>query len=309
MARPFTFDRDELDRWCQQHLGAAPAAEIFRAGYLSTVVGLRLDDCREVVVKIRPSSPRLAGCVQVQRHLSKAGFPCPQPLTALLPFGDRMATAEAHVPGGQSLPASGREAEPFAAGLARLVRLAPSTADVPDLDPAPPWTAWAHREPRLWPWPDDHDGDLNLVGGPNWIDEAGRRARQRLAAARPSPRLVGHGDWYTGNLRWQEDDLFVVHDWDSVIADSEPAIVGFAAAVYPAVHAGSEATIDETDAFIDAYCAARSTRFDRDDLECCWAAGLWIRAYDAKKQVAKGEAVRSLTESGARDLFARAGCQ
>lgn len=272
------------------------------------VIGLRLDAGREVVVKIRPWSPPLAGCLEAQRHLSKAGFPCPEPLTGLLPFGDRVATAEAHVPGGLSLPASGRDAKPFAAGFARLVRLAPSAADVSDLDRGPPWTAWAHREPGLWPWPDDHGGNLNLVDGPKWIDDAGRRARQRLAAARPSPRLVGHGDWYTGNLRWRDDDLFVVHDWDSVIADSEPAIVGFAAAVYPAIDAGSEATVGETEAFIDAYCAARRTVFDRDDLECCWAAGLWNRAFDAKKQAAKGQAVRSLTEAEVRDRLARAGC-
>ena len=275
------------------------------------MVGRRLDDGRVVVVKIRRWSPPLAGCVEVQRHLSKAGFPCPEPLTGLVAFGDRVATAEVYVPGGHCLPASGRDAKPFATGFARLVQLAPSAADVTELDAAvaPPWTAWAHREPGLWPWPDDHDGDLNLVDGPKWIDEAGRRAKQRLAAAHPSPRIVGHGDWYTGNLRWRDDDLFVVHDWDSVIADSEPAIVGFAAAVYPAIHAGSEATVDETEAFIDAYCAARPTSFDRDDLECCWAAGVWNRAYDAKKQVAKGQAVRSLTESEAGDRLARAGCQ
>ena len=93
-----------------------------------------------------------------------------------------------------------------------------------------------------------------------------------------------------------------------MIADSDTAIVGFTGAVYPAIHA-REATVDETEVFIDAYCAARRASFDRDDLECCWAAGVWNRAFDAKKQVAKGQAVRSFTEAEARDRLVRAGYQ
>src|SRR5215467_2249454 len=48
-----------LAAWCADHLGSAPTAELFRSGYLSAVVGLRLADGREVVVKIRPTSPRI----------------------------------------------------------------------------------------------------------------------------------------------------------------------------------------------------------------------------------------------------------
>jgi hypothetical protein len=66
-----------------EHLGSPPADEIFRSGYLSAVIGLRLADGREVVVKVRPDSPRIAACVEVQRRVFQAGYPCPQPLTAV----------------------------------------------------------------------------------------------------------------------------------------------------------------------------------------------------------------------------------
>jgi hypothetical protein len=36
-----------------EHLGSPPADEIFRSGYLSVVIGLRLADDRAVVVKAR----------------------------------------------------------------------------------------------------------------------------------------------------------------------------------------------------------------------------------------------------------------
>src|SRR5271165_2451098 len=53
---------DELAVWCGRWLGAPPTAQLFEAGYLSTVKGLRLADGREVVVKVRPRMSRLAGC-------------------------------------------------------------------------------------------------------------------------------------------------------------------------------------------------------------------------------------------------------
>jgi hypothetical protein len=65
--------------------------------------------------------------------------------------------------------------------------------------------------------------------------------------------VVGHGDWYTGNLRWNGQQLHVAYDWDSIMADTEPIVVGLAAAVFPSTLAGTEATIEETQAFIDAY--------------------------------------------------------
>jgi hypothetical protein len=66
-------DPGRLARWCTEHLGSPPADELFRSGFLSVVIGLRLADGREVVVKVRPDSPRTAACVEVQRRMFQAG--------------------------------------------------------------------------------------------------------------------------------------------------------------------------------------------------------------------------------------------
>ncbi len=79
-------DPARLAQWCQEHLGSRPAGEIFRSGHLSAVIGLRLADSRAVVVKVRPGSPRLAACAEVQRRLFESGYPCPEPLTGAAPF-------------------------------------------------------------------------------------------------------------------------------------------------------------------------------------------------------------------------------
>lgn len=159
----------------------------------------------------------------------------------------------------------------------------------------------------MWPWPDDLDVDLNTVDGPAWIDRAARAARDRLQSGGQHV-TVGHGDWYTANLRWEERRLLAVFDWDSVVATPEPVIVGMAAAVYPTTEAGTEASIDETERFLDAYSSARSRAFSGGEFEEAWAAGLWNRCFDAKKQFATARRVRSLSESESLERQRRAGC-
>jgi hypothetical protein len=304
------FRSSRLAQWCEEQLGSPPAGEIFRSGYLSAVIGLRLADSRAVVVKVRPDSPRMAACVQVQRRLFESGYPCPEPLTGAVPFGDGVATAEAYVPGGALLPSAARSAWAFAGAFARLVTLAPRPAEVSALDPPPSWAAWNHAEAGLWPQPEDLDVDvdvdINAVDGPAWIDDTGRRARDRLRAG-VSETVIGHCDWLAANVRWDGDMPLVVHDWDSVIADSEAVLVGFAAALYSTASVDQLATVEETQGFLVAYCDAHGRGLSADELERAWAAGAWTRAYDAKCQHTVGQAVVSLTEAEARERLRRAG--
>jgi hypothetical protein len=226
---------DFLADWCDRYLGARPVRLLFRSGHLSRVVGAELTDGRRVVIKARPADPRIAGCVAVQEHLARMGFPCPEPLAAPVQADGLTVTAEVLVPGGSQLSAEGGAA-PFAALLARLVSCAPCPAAVPSLAPSPPWTGWDHPRALLWPDRDDRGRDLNSTPGPAWVDDAARCVRERLSAS-AAPALVGHGDWESQNVRWSGDRPLAVHDWDSVIAQPETAIVGLAAAVWPAAGA------------------------------------------------------------------------
>jgi hypothetical protein len=108
-------------------------------------------------------------------------------------------------------------------------------------------------------------------------------------------------------VRWNGDELLVVHDWDSAVADSEAVLVGFAAALYSTVRPDVLATVEETDRFLDAYCHARARAFSADELQRSWVAGVWTRAYDAKYQHVAGHPIVSLTETEARARLRRAG--
>jgi hypothetical protein len=108
-------------------------------------------------------------------------------------------------------------------------------------------------------------------------------------------------------LRWRDDQLLVVHDWDSTAADSEDVLVGFAVALYSTVSTGKLATVAETETFLDRYCDARGAPLSPDQLQRSWAAGVWTRAFDAEAQHAAGQPIGSLTKDEARDCLRRAG--
>jgi hypothetical protein len=276
-----------MSAWCNNHLGAVPRRRLFRRQHLSQVVALELADGRQVVVKARPFGQRIIGCLSVQAELAAAGYPCPAPLTEVTRVGDLAVTAETLIAGGEQLAGAAR-AEPFAALLARLIATAPAVAAVPSLTPSPPWAGWDHRGTALWPDRDDQGRDLHQVAGPAWIDDAAGLVRERVLGC-GEPDLIGHGDWESQNIRWRDGRPHAVHDWDSVIAQPEVAIVGLAAAVWPAGGGPAEAaSVAQTADFLQAYQAAAKITWTPGQAQLAWAAGLWVRLFNAKKDAARG---------------------
>lgn len=266
--------------WCQRHLGSSPTRVIFTAGHLSVVTGLALDDGREIVVKQRSPASRLNACIDVQQHLWAHGFCCPRPLAGPAPLGAQIATAETFIPDPPPSPSPRDQATLAAEGLAHLITLAPPVDRLTTLAPPPAWLWWQHDCPGLWPPPDDLDVDLNHRTDASWIDDIARRVRTRLARS-AAPLMVGHGDWEAQNLRWHHGRLHTVHDWDSITAAPESILVGAAAAVYTANGAPlTEPTIAQSESFLAAYPRPLTP----DQHQVSWSAGLWVRAFNAKKE-------------------------
>ena len=299
----------ELSAWCAQHLGSESAETLFAAGNLSRVVGLRLRDGRNVVVKVRPAEARLAGCAEVQRRLWGSGFPCPEPLAGPAPLAETgyAVNAEVLIEGGAAYPPGegADRAEAFASLLARFIDLAPSPDDVPGLAPSPAWINWDHQFPGVWPPPDDRDVDLNQLPETAWLDELGHAARTRLAATRATAPVIGHCDWESHNLEFRDGEPWAVHDWDSVVCAAETVIVGVAAAMWPAGVDSVGAGIEQSEQFLDAYQRARGRAFSPQQVEEVWAAGVWIRAFNAKKFLLDG--VDTLSGEEAEERARRGG--
>ena len=111
-----------------------------------------------------------------------------------------------------------------------------------------------------------------------------------------------------GNLVWDGCHLLAVHDWDSVICQPEPAIAGLAAATYLGL-GGTQgcATVEQSAIFLEAYVRARGRHWTASDREAAWAAGLWVRVFDAKEAAQHGDPDAVLTRSEARVRLELAG--
>jgi hypothetical protein len=289
---------DRLVRWCERHLGSGPAERFFGADHLSEVHGLRLADGREVVLKLRGRLERPLGCDAVHRAVWAAGIPSPEPLVGPQALADdepdRWVTAEEWVPASEI-----RVPEPglYARLLAQITAAAPDVADVPSLAPTVPWLWFDHDDPgRTWPPPAHDRWDPHRIEAelPPFALDAARRARARLLAdeIRALPTIITHGDLSGINTRWWADDhdtggfgrvvrpLFVVHDWDSVVALPEAVVAGSTAGDFVSHDRTRLAPLAQTERFLAAYAEARGRPWTAAETEIAYAADAWLAAYN-----------------------------
>lgn len=304
---------DEVSEWCLHWLGSAVEDLLFEAGFSSQVFGVRLADQSSVVVRIRASQPRLLASARVQRHLWQQGFACPEPLTEPTEFAGVCVSAEALVEGGSVLTADAEAPSLYASALADLIRRAPRVDSLPRLDPPPTWAHWNHLETGLWPRDARSGVDLNAESDPAWLSDAAKRVRRRLHSFQ-RPNVVGHADWWSENLRWLDHRLHVVFDWDSVTAQAEAILAGYAAYMFAATTyeldgCAPGASVEETERFLAAYEKARGRPWTADEREAAWAAGLWVAAYHARlsRLEDRGEGFAELVRAEAAERLWRAG--
>jgi len=78
------------------------------------------------------------------------------------------------------------------------------------------------------------------------------------------------------------DAITAVYDWDSLAVLFEAAVAGLAAAVHPVLDDGPGSDVAQTAAFLTAYVDVRRVPWTAEEKEVAWAAGIWVRAYNAK---------------------------
>jgi len=273
--------------WCAEHLGSVPVEVLFERRSVSEVVGLRLADGREVVVKAREAEGREASCVAAQARLAERGFPCARPLTDVVRVGSLAVHAEESRPGGEMLLGdSPAIAERYAAVFARLMtELADIVVAAPL--PNPRWARWDHRDPGLWPaigFLDERDQSAL----PAYVVETAVRARERLLSTE-LPRVLGHADFEAQNLRWYDGEIWAVHDWDSLAWQPEAALVGAASGTFANASPPTLAPVASSAAFLATYQELRRRRFSAEEEEIAWAASLWTAVHNARWEALHGD--------------------
>lgn len=295
---------ENLSSWCEDRFESSLGDIMFETGYSSAVFGIVLDDDGRVVAKVRPWHERLVSCWQVHQHMWEIGFPCPEPLGPPEKYASLAVSFERYLPGGEQLPRGMGATEEVGRVLAELIKLAPTASAFPQLYPEWGFLRWDDQG-DTWPPATDIVEDLNTRHEPRWIERSAKLARSILRGSRLMP-VIGHGDWWSDNIRWEGGHLLSVDDWDSIVSLSEPAIAGVAAALF----ASGQSTIEESATFLDAYVAASGRRWNTFEYQVAWAAGLWARLFDARKESMRGGfEFATLLEGEVEERLNRAGVQ
>lgn len=270
-----------LNDWCGRELHAVPVEVLFLVERMATVVGVRLDDGRCVAVKSRPDeSGRAEACVAVQRAVAESGLPCPWPLSRVTLTAGTATHAEQWRPGGQMLRGDGAQVAQRLAVLLAELHAVTALLDVPPPLPNPLWVRWDEEDPGRWP-ASQHDERAVGVELPVHLVDTARRARARMTRA-DLPRVIGHADWETQNLRWQGGEPYAIHDWDSLAWLPEAALAGAASGSFASAETPTLAPVDSSAAFLAAYEQARGRGFTAREREVAWAASLLPAVHNAR---------------------------
>ena len=278
-----------LDRFCERALGAGIEHSEFFDASVGSVHGLRLRDGRRVVVKLhgsRAARSFLLAVQTVQRHLYVDGFPAPEPLVPPTRFGNGSAVVEALLDRGEYADAhEPRVRQAMASELARFIASCRPLVCLRDLG----HHLMVVANGQLWPTPHDGRFDFEATGaGAEWIDAVARTARRvRDSGDGGGDPVVGHSDWRVQNMRFEHGRLSALYDWDSVVIEREPVLVGAAAHGFTTNYAAQEPwrqrpTLGESLAFIDDYEAARKAGFSGHERQVARASLVYTMAYAAR---------------------------
>jgi hypothetical protein len=243
-----------------------------------------LADGRSVVIKAHQphrSEGFLNEIVRLQSLVAdKAGFAA-KVIAAPLPLGRGLAIVEEY----RAVGAARESHEPevrrlLVRGLYNIVRVCDpfvSTTPLPELMRPGPGA--------LWPTPHGKLFDFEATArGAEWIDEIAVLARSRMNPS--GKRVIGHCDWRQEHVRFGGDEIVVAYDWDALVCDFEPILVGTTAHAFCAdwsqPNRKQAPTLEEARAFKQEYELLRGSSFSRDEIQLFAAFFAYACAYTAR---------------------------
>ncbi len=308
-----------IEDFCRVHLGETPQGARFYASSVGCVIGLGLESGLDVVMKsYQPRWRRsfLEAVQQAQRCAASGGVPCPVPLLAPVPVAesaDTFAVVESWVPDpGMRALDSEAALRVSAAGLALQISCCQALEHPEGLMDHP-----MRKSPAgLYGGPHNPVFDFERSSaGAEWIDDIARRAadiRDRVGTR----QVASHTDWSARNVRYDDERLLAVYDWDSMALVEESTAVGQAAMTWrvTADPGGTEfPTSDEVFSYIAAYEDAAGRRFSAGERRAAWAAAAYLLAYTSRCEhtldYAGIERSDPSAASAARERLAEAGDQ
>ena len=307
--------------FCVRELDSLAVGGLFYSASAGCVLGVQLESGDAVVIKAYQSrwrTPFLNAVQDAQQRLSRGGMPCPSPVAPpadIRPPRPNLAIAETWVPDPGMRPGGSAAARRVsAAGLAQQVALCVTLPDVERFSRHP-----LHSDgDDLYGTPHSPLFDFERTrAGAEWIDDLARRAKT-VRDPDTSPPVVAHTDWSARNVRFDEDRLLAVYDWDSLAFVKEATALGQAAMTWSVTADPGGTEFPEMDSvlgYMADYEQARNRSFTPEQLRGARAAAVYVLSYTARCEhslavhgVARddqGAARRRLDEIGATLLELR----
>jgi hypothetical protein len=283
---------EELERWIDEltlaELGVACGGGLFAMKSVGAVFGIVLETGEPAVLKLFNQAHKESELVAMHRFMAIAaaqGYPAPRMRSELFQAAPGIWGAfYAYLDGDQRdahLPVVRRE---LARSLAELTALlAPIDASELPLTPTRLDSLWPPSH-RIWERREVDDDDARFI-------DAHGAAAQSVIKKSKLPRIAAHLDWGVKNVRFRDDTVCAVYDWDSLFAASEAECAGRAAAQFTAqwdIPALLTPTPDEAKAFLEEYQTARGKRFSRTERSVAAASARYLVAHVARQELSTG---------------------
>ena len=231
---------DFVDRFCIEYLSNHVSECHFVVQSIGSSFGLRLDNGLDIYMKINKlhseistlssfTLKALRAVSNVQDKLFHKGFPCPAIIRHPVEYQGTLVTISEYANIGTQLnahhPSVRRE---MAEKLAELLQLADPYKGMDGF-----YMNDLHNSKSLYPPP--HNALFDLAIGEKdagWIDELAYKSKKIITSIE-SNIVLGHSDWSMKNMRFIDEKIVMIYDWDSLYLQDECHFIGNAASTFP----------------------------------------------------------------------------
>ena len=287
-----------INSFCMEHFNSNVSSCHFARLSMGASFGLRLENGQDIFLKIsrlrsEASENRgytvegLTGISKIQDTLHKTGFPCPAVILHPTEYRGAVYTVNEFADVGVQKDAHNPDIRRASArGLAELIgRLGPlrTLGRFKEVD--------IYKIDSLYPAPHNPNTDFSRnAEKARWIDEIAVRQKQLITGIDKNV-VLGYCDWSMKNMRFIDNKIAMVYDWDSVILQDEYHILATAASTFPMtwdIPVKIVPSQEEAYEFVAEYEQARGGKFSEKEWAKISACVTYYFCYTARCQVSSG---------------------
>ncbi|SDN67590.1 hypothetical protein SAMN04487897_10444 [Paenibacillus sp. yr247] len=285
----------EINNFCENNLGSATSSCLYLGFSVGASFGLALENGNNIFLKVhKPTSTKtitaiskesLTAMSRVQKSLAESGFPCPAVILDPMELGVGIATVDVFATPGEINDAHNPEIRrAIAKTLVELIRRTEPHKRMHDLT-----NGQFCSSKTLYPIP--HNALFNFdkkSKDAEWIDAIAANAKKTVIHIN-GHIVLGHVDWSLKHFRFENNEVVMIYDWDSLKLEDELNILGIAAATFTTtwdIPIKITPSQEESYHFVKEYELFRGKTFSMEEMTKISAAATYCLAYVARCEYA-----------------------